>query len=237
LCEIIRDIIPNKVARGLWTNTLNGHGKIIREVFGTFNLNCHGKQSDVDEMRHELPGVAIFGAPDPNNPDPEKALGHSRHSSMLRAIQDRLGTPDVPDEKAMWALIEKCDVNLYWSGTIYPFDNEDGTQDILAYFCEMAGTLERIYGRKHGIPVTNGWWRNGMDNEGFTAQHKEWCPKCGFALKDAGHIDMDKTDDLSPTHAALVPIAIKRKQKFVMHDKDSPVNKVAEGTDYTRMRT
>lgn len=219
-CAIFREVIPNRRARGLWTNNINGHGPLIRETFGYFNLNVHGVESAAMEMKRELPRVNVYGW------EPHKR--QSIHGGIFTAIRDFVGSAEIPDEAAMWAAIEKCDINVKWSGSIVQIKGE-----IYAYFCEMAATFESIYGHKTGLPVEPGWWRWGMDR--FDAQSKEWCPKCGVPLRIRGHQDNEHADDFSKTHAPLLQIGIQRKQKTVMHD-DLPTARAKELTDYERLR-
>lgn len=234
-CHIMQEEIPRKEARGLWTENLQGKGKLCRETFGTFNLNVHAHDKAAEEMRRELPGVNILG-------DKQRSI----HGGLFTAVRDFIGTPEVPDEAAMWRKIEDCDVNKHWSGGITAFDLADGTQVIRAYFCEIAGVLERIqasqdeaagrpWGPKLGIEVKPGWWKLNMSDPGFDAQKKEWCPKCGVTMKVRGHEDLAFTDDFSKSHEGLVKLAIKRKQGYKLHG-EPPAERSAEWTDYVRLR-
>lgn len=219
LCAIFRDVIPNKRSRGLWTNNLAGRGKDARDTFGWFSLNVHGDSGNAAEMRRELSWSSING----HAPRPE----HSRHAAVFTAVRDFIGSPEIPDEAAMWQLIEGCDINRKWSGSIIQIGGE-----IFAFFCEIAATFEAIYGHKTGIPVTPGWWKLGMD--AFDAQSKEWCPKCGVPLRMKGHMDNEQTDDFSKTHETLVQLGISRGQKIQVHDAIG--EHTHEATDYQLVR-
>lgn len=222
LCKIFQKNVRKKEARGLWTNNLNGYGTLIRETFGFFNLNVHGVETAADEMRRDLPGVNIYGS--------GKHIKHSIHSGVFTAIQDFVGSAQIPDEEKMWDIIQQCDFNVKWSGSIVQLA---GDGKIYAYFCEMAATYESIYGHKTGIPVTRDWWR--LPIESFNEQVKEWCPKCGVPLRIRGHADNERTDDFSKTHQPLVQIGIKRKQKIEMHET-LPDDYTHEATDYQQLR-
>jgi hypothetical protein len=238
-CQILKEEIPRKEARGLWTEKFNGFGPLIRETFGFFNLNVHDNDEAAEEMRRELPGTGNY----------IQGAGHrSVHGGLFTAIQDFVGTPEIPDRAAMWRMIGNCEVNLHWSGTIMPFDLPDGSQVIRAYFCEIAGVLERIaasraeaegqasWGPTHGLPVTPGWWKQGMNDLAFDRQMREWCPKCGVAMKIRGHEDLEFTDDFSPTHEGMVQLAIKRKQGYKLHGSP-PAERSTLWTDYQRNLT
>lgn len=225
LCGIFRDVIPDKNARGLWTNNINGHGKVIDETFGFFNLNVHGNEKHASEMRRELKPWSVFGSA----PHRERSL----HSSMFTAIQDFVGTLEIPDEKAMWDRIEQCDINKHWSGSIVQIDGH-----IYGYFCEIAASFESIYGHNTGIDVAENprWWMDAMSSRDFHTQAAEWCQKCGISLKLRGHEDLDFTDDFSKSHGGLVQIAVRRKQKHVMHET-LPDDRAETATDYQRLTT
>lgn len=238
-CRIIREEIPRKEARGLWTENLKGYGSLARETFGSFNLNAHGNAQAAAEMHRELPERNVWGAA------PHRT--RNMHGAVLMAIQDFVGSAAVPTEAAMWKRIEDCDVNKNWSGTIMPFDLPDGSQVIRAYFCEIAAVLERIaasqdeaqgsdnFGPKTGVPVTVGWWKMGMNEPGFADQHKSLCPRCGVSLRVEGHFDQENTDDFSPTYEPLVKIASRRKQHARLHEQ-VPEHRARELTDYQRWR-
>lgn len=239
LCKIFRETIPRKEARGLWTNSFNGYGTLIAETFGHFNLNVHGDEQAAAEMRRSVSWNILGSAPNPRQ---------SMHAGQFTAIQDFIGSPEIPDEAAMWEKIEACDVNRFWSGSIFPFDMPDGSQEIRGYFCEIAGVFEALqadrdraegkdeWGPKHGQIIVPGWWRLGMEYPSFAAQHKKHCRTCGFPLKLRGHQDDERADDVSKTHAHLIQIGTKRKQRMIMHEK-LPDDRVIETTDYQRQRT
>lgn len=243
-CKVFQKSGVAKECRGLWTNNFLGFGTLIKETFGAWsNLNVHGNEEAAAEMREVFPNLPVYGAA-PHNI-------RSVHAAQWTAIQDFVGKhPDVPDEAAMWKLIEGCDINKDWSGSIFPFDIADGTQTIRGYFCEIAGVFEVLkaqrdrrdgkpYGPTHGVEIKPGWWRKGMDDAGFLSQHKEWCRQCGHPLKLRGHEDLQFTDDFSETHRDLVQIAIKRKHGAVMHEPKalSEEQRAIRTTDYQRLVT
>jgi len=72
-----------------------------------------------------------------------------------------------------------------------------------------------------------------MHHPGFDTQHKEWCRKCGCALRSSGHADFDEAYDVSATHAALVPLGVKRNIRMNVHNR-LPQEHSRELTDYLR---
>lgn len=207
LCAIMREVIPDIRRRGLWTNNLRGQGAVARETFGYFNLNVHDDEAAAAEMAAELPGVPIYGRGK-----------QSWHAPVLLAVKDF-----VPDEQAMWSLIEQCDINLKWSGAITQHFGE-----LRAYFCEVAAAFDNVYGEDRGLFVTPGWWKLPM--EAFLEQARRWCPSCGVPLKRRGHLDRAFVDDMSVLHAAL-PV----KRERVVHET-LPVDGTDEVTDYLRLK-
>lgn len=227
LCQIIREEIPDRRRRGLWSNNVNGYGAVIAETFGYFNLNVHTEGAKADEMRRDvivpLRGTAGVDARS------LQVFGEHRqswHAPTLVAIRDMIGTPGGPaDEAAMWAMIERCDINRNWSGAIAQRRGE-----LRAYFCEVAAAFDNVRDEDHGIPVTPGWWRLGMD--AFEHQARRWCPDCGVPLKMRGHQDREDTDDISRTWADLT---VNGKRRHVLHESVDQEH-THEATDYLEFR-
>jgi hypothetical protein len=216
LSRLFAELIPDKRRRGLWSNNIMGHGQVIREVYGYFNLNVHRSVAAADEVRRDLPGVAIWGE------DRE-----AWHSPVLVAIKDMVGKEGGPaNDKAMWDAIRGCDINLRWSGAITQHPNGN----LRAYFCEIAAGFEHMYPHEDtGLEVTPGWWRRPIED--YDAQIRRWCPSCGVPLRMKGHPDLEFTDDVSETHAGR----IKPNRQHVVH---VTVNgeKTHEATDYVHLR-
>lgn len=209
LARVIQDVIPEKRRRGLWSNNVNGHGELCREVFGYFNLNVHTNPKHAAEMYETLPGVRVWGA--------ER---QSWHSPTLVAIKDV-----IHDEKRMWDTIAHCDVNHKWSGAITERKGE-----LRAFFCEIAASFDNVWDEDTGLPVTPGWWHEPMQS--FAGQAKRWCPGCGIPLKMKGHLDLDFTDDVSSSN--LVVLNVKRKTQ--LHTSLDGEARTHEATDYQRLR-
>jgi hypothetical protein len=178
LCRIFREEIPDRRRRGILSNNINGHGKVIKETFGWFNLNPHADAEAAKEMMDA--GLPVIK---------EAVTNKAWHSPVMVAIKDM-----IQDEGEMWRAIEKCDVNIRWSGAI-----RERHGVIKAYFCEVAAAFEGVYDEDSGIPVTPGWWKLNMDV--FEHQVRRWCPNCGVALRMKGHQDLDFVEDISHAHA------------------------------------
>jgi hypothetical protein len=208
LCQIMREEIPNKSQRGLWSNNLNNHGEASRETFGYFNLNVHTNAKHADEMKRDVPNAKVWGVD-----------RQSWHSPSLVAIKDV-----IKDEAEMWDKISKCDVNLKWSGAITQRYGK-----LRGYFCEIAAAFDNMYDEDNGVPIEPGWWKS--DISAFEHQVKRWCVNCGIPLKMKGHLDLEFTDDVSESH--LVALNVKRKtQLHVSMDQEQ----TGEATDYQRLR-
>jgi hypothetical protein len=209
--RVFAEMIPDKRRRGLWTNNFNGHGQIINEVYGYFNLNVHDNQKHADYMKQHTKS---------------KVWGENRkswHSPTLVAIRDV-----VPDEGKMWSMIEGCHVNIHWSGAITERNGQ-----LRAYFCEIASSFDHMYNEDNGLPVTEGWWRQPISV--YESQIKRWCPNCGIPTKMKGHLDLDFVDDVSKTHAQKVSLTLGGRRKVVYHEGIDQ-SEVHEVTDYMRIR-
>jgi len=123
-CQILKSIIPWE-QRGLWSNNLNGYGKLCREIFNpaVSNLNTHTSIERYEEMKRDWPEC---------NPKP---LNDSRHSPPWVAMQDL----DIPVEEQE-RLIENCDINKLWSAMICSFRGE-----LRGFFCELAGAQSMLH--------------------------------------------------------------------------------------------
>ena len=211
----LKQVIPQAKRRGLWSNNLLNHGEIVREVYGYFNLNVHTNQKSAEKIHQLLPWAKVWG---------EDRC--SKHGPLLVAIKDV-----VHDEKKMWEMIEKCDINLYWSGAITQING-----NLRAYFCEVASGFDLMYNEDHGIEVTPGWWKRPIED--YDHQIKRWCPNCGVPLKMKGHDDLEFVDDVSQTHLDRVKLTIKSKsmdREIQVHDQVD-TGLTHEATDYMHIR-
>jgi hypothetical protein len=183
LCDIMREVMPDKSRRGLWTNRIFYHGEIVRRTFGYQNLNVHQSAVAIAEIQAAMPGRKIWGTDSP-----------SMHAPILVAIKDI-----IPDKAARRSVIETCDINLKWSGCITQLPHVNN--ELRCYFCEVAAAFDHVYQEDNGLPVTYGWWRRPIAD--YEHQIERWCNSCGVPLRMNGHLDVDITDDYSATHAGL----------------------------------
>lgn len=187
LCEIMRKYIPWD-QRGLWSNNLNGHGKICRQTFNPefSNLNVHTSQGAWMEMSRDWPEAKPKGAND------------SRHSPPFVALKD---IEDLTEEQR-WDLIQTCDVNLFWSALIGVFRGE-----LRGWFCELAGAQSMLHEAEPdypdtGHPIVPGWWRFPIS--AFEDQIRKHCFECGIPLRGRGDLAVTgTTEQISATHQAI----------------------------------
>ncbi len=210
LCAILRRYVGDKDRRGLWSNRLNGHGDVIRETFGYFNLNVHGDRAAAEEIRRELPGVPVYG---------EEPCWHKPSMVALR---------DVLPETQWDAVVDACPIPNRWSAIISPCP--DGK--VACYPCEIMSAWEWVNGTSYGYPIENGWWRCPM--EAFTRWFQEFCPQCGLCLDLPARKDSDRLDDVSQTHLA------KAGKRAVLMDNLSDgldLTEHGDSLDYTLKRS
>ena len=91
----------------------------------------------------------------------------------------------IPDEE-WFALRDACWVQNLWSSCITPKG---------AFFCEVAGALDRLFDGPGGWPVEPEWWRRKPEDFGDQLQ---WCEWCGAALQSPRRQANDEIDDVSP---------------------------------------
>ncbi|MDD4734587.1 MAG: hypothetical protein PHP44_00620 [Kiritimatiellae bacterium] len=91
----------------------------------------------------------------------------------------------IPDEE-WFALRDACWVQNLWSSCITPKG---------AFFCEVAGALDMLFGGPGGWPVEPGWWRRKPEDFGDQLQ---WCELCGAALQSPRRRANEEIDDVSP---------------------------------------
>lgn len=201
--------------RGLWTNNLMTHGKVVKETFwphGMFNLNVHGNDKAAEQMRMWLPRIKIWGT------------APSHHSSQL------MDYADYGISEADWIeMRERCDINQKWSGAVYMRD--DGNPYI--YFCERAGALDGVRGTNNGVLVEPGCWQWGMDK--YRHQVSACCDHfCGVPLRTLGHVDRQDTYSVSPS---LVSLTTERVGKAKVQVQETmPEGRTHDGTDYQLLR-
>lgn len=213
VCELWKKYVPNQSQRGLWTNNLMAHGRVINETFwpkARFNLNVHGNDQAKREMETWLPGIKVWG------------MQPSQHGGQLLDYSD-FGIQDYD-----WEILrENCDINKNWSGGCY---ERDGHPYI--YFCERAGSLDGVRGTNFGIRMEPGCWQWGMEK--FQEQVKNCCDHyCGVPLRSKGYLDNADTYGVS---RSLVQLTLPSKGKVKVEVVESLGEKSHELTDYIGLR-
>jgi hypothetical protein len=216
LCAIMREEIPQQWRRGIWCNHPRGRGQTIKDTFGYFNLNAHNVPDAVAEF--EKFGLPVI---------PESKRSQSWHAPTLVAIKDFIGTPQIPDEAAMWRTIETCDIDQNWSGAVIEIDGKP-----MLYSCEIHAAFDLMYGENNGVLLTDESAVAHLAT--FEHQYKRWCPECGISLRLKGQKDLADTDDVSKSHLPLVQLRVRRKHQ--LHDT-LDIAHCGEATDYVRRRT
>lgn len=200
ICYTLSGYIPSQ-RRGLWSNNLNGYGKLCRSIFNpaVSNLNVHCNTDAYLEMVHDWPECQ------------PKGLSDSRHSPPFVAMRD-LGL----SVSTMDSLIESCDVNQLWSAMICVFRNE-----LRGYFCELAGAQSMLHQNEKDYPDTGirislsderQWWEWPM--EFYYQQVVKHCYECGIPLRGYGDLAVSgRNEQVSITHANIYKM--KSKDKLV----------------------
>jgi len=71
-----------------------------------------------------------------------------------------------------------------------------------AYFCEVAGAIDRLYfGGQRAWPVEAGWWRRGADD---LKDQVALCDYCALAQPGPVQVDLLGRDIVSPAHEAML---------------------------------
>lgn len=115
----------------------------------------------------------------------------SLHQPLLISRKD-LGISD----REWIPLRDKCWIQNMWSASITPKG---------AFFCEVAGALDMLFGGPGGWPIELDWWKREPADFGYQLQ---WCEICGGALLQSGRLACEETDDVSPTiYEKLIKVA------------------------------
>lgn len=215
ICEVMRAHVPY-LNRGLWTNDLNGRGKVARITFNPArsNLNTHMNRAAYEEIARDWP-EALKARPDHTTAGVEK---DSTHSSPWVAIQDV-----IPDEAERWRLIGRCSVNQNWSAAIGVVSG----RGLRAYFCEVAYAQAALHAGADdsgdwpdlGHEVTPGWWKQPL--AAFEPQIRLHCHACGLAMNRPGQLAIGgEREEFSETHRAIARPKVKgREVAFVGVDE------------------
>lgn len=105
----------------------------------------------------------------------------SLHQALLMSRKEL----SIPDEE--W--IKKrdaCWIQNTWSATITPKG---------AFFCEVAGSLDMLFGGEGGWPVEPGWWKREPAD---FADQLHWCELCSGCLDVPKRLSHDERDDVTP---------------------------------------
>jgi hypothetical protein len=218
LCYILKNYIPFE-NRGLWSNNLNGHGRLCREIFNpaVSNLNVHENKDRFDEMKRDWPECNPIGLED------------SRHSPPFVAMKD---IEDLTDDDR-WKLINNCDVNQYWSAMVCQFRGE-----VRAFFCELAGAQSMLHEHDLSYPDTgmkdlNGWWRKPIEK--FENQILKHCFECGVPLRGKGDLAVNGTTEyVSETHLPIYKLKKGTRKLKVVRKLADLDGSVVRATDYIK---
>lgn len=225
LLTIMREELPNPRNRGLWANDIPDMSLIpeLQDTFtpdSTFNLNAHGEPEAYERLDECFPGRVI----------PESKDRYAMHSPVRVAIQDFIGTPQVPTEESMWEQIAGCHINRDWSGAVYQ-RIRDGKPTAVASFCEVSAAFDITYDTDSGVAVEPGFWRWGMDR--YDHQYKKWCRQCGVPLQLRGNKDVEGVEVYSKTHEPLIQLKNSVRKTAIRLDV-LPSGRVQQVTDYER---
>ena len=102
-------------------------------------------------------------------------------------------------DEEWYKLRDNCWINNQWSASITPKG---------AFFCEIAGALDMLFGGPGGLPIEPDWWQKDIEEFG---QQLDWCEICGMALKTYSRGANEEVDDVSPENYARLQQAGNRK--------------------------
>jgi glycosyltransferase involved in cell wall biosynthesis len=139
-----------------------------------------------------------------------------QHQALLITRKDYTGATGMSD--AEWEYNrDNCWVQKLWSATI----NDKG-----AYFCEVAGAIDRLYfDGKHAWPVEHGWWQRTPSD--FKDQ-LELCNYCALAQPGPSQLDLLDRDIISAEHKQILKklgSPAIRKRAYEMFDPELHMQK------------
>ena len=196
LCKILRDSWVPWQQRGIWCNHPRGKIATIAETFHPehSNLNVHMDQQAYDEFATGWPASI---------PWLKGMDADSLHSSIYVAIKDVIA-----DEDVRWQLIQKCDINRFWSALIGVFRGE-----LRAWFCEIAAAQAMLHDKEPdypdtGVAVEPDWWRRPIQD--YSHQIDRHCHDCGVPLRGRGEMAMTGSkEQVSITHLSIYKPKLK----------------------------
>lgn len=214
-CEILADEIPFE-QRGLWSNNLNGYGKLCRRIFNPdySNLNVHCNKRAFMEMVKDWPECH------------PKGLDDSRHSPPWVALKDIQDLTDSQREN----LIENCDINQYWSAMIGVFRG-----NLRGWFCEIAGAQSMLHQDNPdypdtGVEIVENWWKHPIDF--YKNQIDKHCFECGVPLRGRGSLALGNDEYVSATHLPIYNLKKSGRKLHVVSKSDDLGGHVMRATDY-----
>ncbi len=95
-------------------------------------------------------------------------------------------------------LRDDCWLQREWSACITPKG---------AFFCEVAGALDMLFGGAGGWPVEPGWWKREPKDFG---DQLRWCDMCGACLPVPKRRANEGVDDVTPGMAKLLKHSAKK---------------------------
>lgn len=221
-CHILQKYVPFP-QRGLWSNRLNGHGKIARETFSPnhSNVNVHMSSEAWAEFKSDWP----------------EALEARKEHTLSGLTQDSMHGPPfvaikdvIADEEERWKLIADCDISRWWSALLGLYKGE-----VRAWFCELAAAQSMLHQDDPDWPDTGmvphvGWWKRPIQD--FEAQVNFHCHRCGIPMRRPGipAINGDH-EQFSATHAAIARPKVKDRP-VVFVGVESLVRSARPATEY-----
>lgn len=139
-----------------------------------------------------------------------------QHQALLISRKDYTAATGMSDDE--WVNNrDNCWVQKLWSATI----NDKG-----AYFCEVAGAIDRLYfDGQRAWPVEHGWWQRTPED--FKDQ-LDLCNYCGLAQPGPSQLDLLDRDIISAEHKAILKklgSPAIRKRAYEMFDPELHMQK------------
>ena len=178
----------------LWGGPLTGNGKLPIKDFNRFATERLFDRSTGRGLwtslgagfyRHYETIMEVYGHWNTNTHE----MG-GQHQALLITREDYCKTTGTTGEQ--WLINrDNCWVQKLWSATI----NDKG-----AYFCEVAGAIDRLYfNGAHAWPVEHGWWQRKPED--FKNQ-LDLCNYCGLAQPGPSQLDVLERDIISEQHVS-----------------------------------
>lgn len=197
----------------LWGGPLTGNGKLPIKDFNRFaterlfdRSTGRGLWTSLGQgfYKHYETIMEVYGHWNTNTHE----VG-GQHQALLVTRDDYCKTTGMSSEQ--WEKNrDNCWVQGMWSATI----NDKG-----AYFCEVAGAIDRLYfNGSHAWPVEHGWWQRKPED--FKDQ-LDLCNLCGLAQPGPSQLDVLERDIISEQHVAKlkeIGSPAVKKGKYELYD-------------------